>query len=243
MKKPFTKSILEKIGFSSEENTVYTLLLSSGPLSPSDIVRKTSIHRPAVYKILEKLLENGLVAVMPKGKLKVYVAESPDRIEKLFQSLEDDFNSEIHDLYDIYEHRDKKPIVTFEEGDKAILNSYSNVVSDLKKNDTYYRYSSGLTLDRAKYLPKDYKLIRDRKNLERLVITDEFSKNKSKLRLGRTIKSVPNDSNLFSHNITQSIYGNKVSFIDYNTKSVITIENPMIAEFQKKIFKLLFKRL
>ncbi len=243
MKKLQTKGILEKIGFSAEDSNVYMALLQGGPLSPSDLVRKTGLHRPAAYKILTKLTDAGLVSVMPKGKFKAYVAESPDKIERIFQSMEDDFNSEIHELHEQYAQREKKPIVTFDEGEKSITGVFSNVVHDLKKGETYYRYSSGLSLDRKKYVPKDYRSVRDRKNLERLIITDETSKKKSSVRLGKTIKAVPQDFDLFSYNVSQLIYGNKVSFIDYNTKSVITIENPMIAEFQKKIFRLLFKKL
>lgn len=236
-------SILEKIGFSKEESAVYHTLLEIGPCTMSDIVRKTGLHRPKAYHIVAVLANKELVGVMPKGKQKKYVAESPDKIEKLFTSLEEQFNKEIQGLYESYETKGKKPVVTYAEGDKSIINAYSDIVHSLKKNDTYYRYSSALTLNRKKYVPKDYREVRDRKNLERLVITDESSKKGQNLRLGRTVKAVPNDFDLFDYNISQVIYGDKVVFVDYNSKTTITIKNPMIAEFQKKIFKLLFKKL
>jgi hypothetical protein len=40
-----------------------------------------------------------------------------------------------------------------------------------------------------------------------------------------------------------TIYANKVWFIDFNTETSIIIENKQIAEFQKKLFKLLYKSL
>lgn len=244
MKKAETKGILERVGFSGEESGVYMTLLQHGPLSPSEVVRKAGLHRPAAYRVLTKLQGAGLVSVMPKGKFKVYIAESPDKVERIFQEMEDDFNSEIHELFDLYEKRDKKPIVTFAEGKDAITDTFSDVVHELKKGDTYYRYGSSITLHRARHhIPKDYRAVRDRKGLERLIITDESSKKFIKMRLGKTVKAVPNDFDLFSHNVSQIIFGDKVAFIDYNTKSVVTIENPMIAEFQKKIFRLLFKKL
>lgn len=180
---------------------------------------------------------------MPKGKYKLYVAESPDRIEKLFTDLEDQFNYEIQDLYDAYEARNKKPRVSFAEGKKSITATYSDVVHSLKKGDTYYRYSSALTLNREKYVPSDYRRVRDQKGLERFIITNESSRKSHSRKLGREVKAVPADFDLFEYNISQIIFGNKVAFIDYNSKTTITIENPMIAEFQKKIFKLLFKKL
>ena len=40
-----------------------------------------------------------------------------------------------------------------------------------------------------------------------------------------------------------SLYGNKVSFVDYESESVITIDHKKFSEFQKKIFDLLFSQL
>lgn len=237
------KNILERIGFTGEESAVYTALLELGPSSITEIIKKAKLHRPKAYKVVSSLMDKDLVRIMPKGKSKLYVAESPEKIERLFSHLETEFNKEIQSLYESYEAQSKKPRVTYYEGDKSIIEAYADVVHTLKKNDTYYRYSSALTLQRKKYLPRDYREIRDKKQLERLVITNADGFNLRKAKLGKTVKAVPKDFDLFSHNVSQIIYGNKVSFIDYNSKSTITIENPMIAEFQKKIFKLLFKRL
>ncbi len=228
---------------SKEEALIYKGLLKLGPASISDIIRETKLHRPTVYKALPNLSSLGLVNAMPKGKYKLYVAESPEKLEKLFNDLEDNFNAEIHELHETYKMRDKKPIVTFTEGDSAIKAVFSDVVHSLPKNAIYYRYSSGLTLSRKKYVPADYKIIRDRKSLERLVITDESSKNAGHAKLGRSVRTVPNSYNLFDLNITQIIYGNKVALIDYNSKTAIVIENEMIAQFQTKIFKLLYSKL
>jgi len=40
-----------------------------------------------------------------------------------------------------------------------------------------------------------------------------------------------------------TIYGHKVAYIDFNTETSIVIENPMIAEFQRKLFKLAYNSL
>jgi sugar-specific transcriptional regulator TrmB len=237
------KDILEQIGLTKDESTIYRTLLSVNPISISEIVRKTGIHRPTVYKTLPSLLEKQLVSVMPKGKNKLYVAESPERVEKIFEELEDEFNSEINTLFQNYKVRDKKPLVKYAEGDSAIKNVFSDVVHSLDKNESYYRYSSALNLARKKYVPKDYRAVRDKKDLNRYIITDSESLKISSKKLGKSMKSIPKDSDLFELDITQIIYGNKVSLIDYNSKTIVTIENEMIARFQEKIFKLLFGRL
>jgi sugar-specific transcriptional regulator TrmB len=237
------KTILEKIGFSGNESALYLALLHAGPSSISEIIRKTGLHRPTAYRVIKSLIEKRMVGVMPKGKWKVYVAESPERLEQIFNNMEDDFNSEIHSLHETYEARGKKPVVTFAEGDSAIKEVYGDVIHSLKKNDVYYRYSSAMSLAREKYIPRDYRPLRDKKGLERFIISDEASRKHIKEKLGKRTKFIPADFDLFDLDVSQIIYGNKVALVDFNSKTTIVIENEMIAEFQKRIFKLLYARL
>jgi sugar-specific transcriptional regulator TrmB len=237
------KYILEQLGFTSNEGLVYNSLIFLGKGSIADIVRKSGLHRPLVYKCVPNLLNKGLISISPKGKSRLFVPTAPDKLETLFKENEEKFFKDIEDLHAIYKGDNKKPIVTYREGKKAIMDGYLDIVNSLPKGATYYRYSSTRVLNREKYVPKNYRETRDRKQLERLIITNEPSKMRSKDKLGRVIKTVPKDYDLFEYDITQVIYGDKVCFADYNTNTIITIENPLIAKFQKKIFKLLFKKL
>ena len=56
-------------------------------------------------------------------------------------------------------------------------------------------------------------------------------------------KVIPAAVEIFNYNITQRIYEDKVSFVDYNSNSAFIIENKQFAEFQKSIFKLFWDRL
>ncbi|USN59296.1 MAG: hypothetical protein H6767_04440 [Candidatus Peribacteria bacterium] len=47
----------------------------------------------------------------------------------------------------------------------------------------------------------------------------------------------------FDDNIFMSIYADKVAYIDFNSESSIIIQNKQIADFQKKLFRLIYKRL
>ena len=76
-----------------------------------------------------------------------------------------------------------------------------------------------------------------------MVITRrDIGAQKSK-RLERDMAVVPKGVSLLEDNITQLIYNDKVAIIDYNSDSAIVVENPLIAEFQKKIFKCMFQLL
>jgi hypothetical protein len=48
---------------------------------------------------------------------------------------------------------------------------------------------------------------------------------------------------IFDDNINFTIYDDKISFIDFNTETSILIESKELADFQKKIFKMFYKRL
>jgi hypothetical protein len=62
-------------------------------------------------------------------------------------------------------------------------------------------------------------------------------------RLERELVMIPENIDDFDQNISMTIYGDKVAYIDFTNESSIIIENPMIAEFQRKLFMLNYKNL
>jgi hypothetical protein len=61
--------------------------------------------------------------------------------------------------------------------------------------------------------------------------------------LTREMVAIPKKYDLFEDDITKLIYANKVAILDHSTKTSFIIENQKFADFEKKIFKLLFKHL
>jgi hypothetical protein len=174
---------------------------------------------------------------------KEFVAESPEKLEELYKKIEDKYYSDIEDLYSLYEvGTSEKPQVFFNKGEKAIKDSYMDIVNALGKNEKYYRYSSTSPHFREKYVTKKYRELREKKGLERLIITNKSSYKGSE-RLGSRVKILPEKMDFLDDNYVQVIYGNKVSIIDLNSQSVTTIRNEKYANFQKKIFETLFNYL
>lgn len=93
------------------------------------------------------------------------------------------------------------------------------------------------------YLPSDYRKKRDAKELERQVIMSEEAAKAKKPRAERELVVIPKHYEQFQQNVSMTIYGNKVAFIDFSTETSITIENKQIADFQKVLFKGFFKSL
>jgi hypothetical protein len=62
-------------------------------------------------------------------------------------------------------------------------------------------------------------------------------------RLERELVIIPESFDEFNQDVSMTIYGDKVAYIDFTSESSIIIENPMIAAFQKKLFMLTYKYL
>lgn len=240
-----TIATLGKIGLGKKEVDIYLALLRLGTANIMDLSREADISRPLVYKSLDKLLKEGLVSRIRKGKRDHYTAESPDRLRHLLETVGDDLDSLIPELQSVYQKGEAtKPIARYFKGTNGIRAIWDDLASTLGKSETYYRYSSSLNMQKPdRYLSSYYQDTKKKKQIERFVITSETISKTRRPDLNREVRIIPKESSLFEYGITQLIYGRKVAFIDYRTETVFVIENEAIAEFQKAIFKTLYQRL
>jgi sugar-specific transcriptional regulator TrmB len=235
-------SPLISLGLHVEESRVYEELIVRGPLSPTELCAFTGIHRPTLYNALTHLEKKNLVSVVPSGKRKHYIANSPKILKDLSSQQNKVIQDEIIRLEELTTTTKHVPKVTVRQGTEAIRTIYQEMVQELSRGDTYYRYAA---IDSERWTPGFYvrsrsKHIRDAKQLQRFIITNEDTKKRKTNNPNRVIKTVPNKYNLLRYNVSQLMYANKVVIIDYNNEIAVIIENDPIAEFQKAIFKTLF---
>ena len=241
-------NILEKIGLNHKQSAIYMALVESVPCTISDLYKKTGIHRPLLYKEIPVLEKIGLINIMPKGKRKYYIAESPEKLKNLTNELVSGLETALPELISVFQSKKQKPVIKYLEGRKGITFVFDDIITTLKRGEIYYRYTSESREDLYKvnkYLPKDFRKRRDNNQIERFVICNEstFARKKQTEVLTRSLKMVPKSYDLFEYDISEFIYGHKVAYVDYNTETALIIENQKFAEFQKKIFKLLYKNL
>ena len=60
--------ILEQLGLSQREISIYLALLKLGTASIRDIASQTEINRGTTYETLKDLARKGIVSYFPKGK-------------------------------------------------------------------------------------------------------------------------------------------------------------------------------
>lgn len=238
-----TKEIFKRLGLLKHSGTIYDLLRNKGPLLATNICRTTNLHRPAVYRALSSLIAHHFIFITKNGRRKLYNAANPSIIAAAFAqtstTVADKMAKQIvaDDLY-------KQKEIRFLNGFSGIRAAFNDVISHMKHGETFYRYTSERDLDKVnKYLPRDYRLWRDKKKLERMVISNPISGMRKKPRLERFVKFIPPEINLFDQNIIQLIYSDRISFIDLNTERVLIIENKAMADFQKVIFKQLYDKI
>ena len=227
------------------EANIYLTLLENGQITITELADKTSLHRTQLYRMLPFLIESGYVIQTLVGKKKYYLPASPEVVQNAFESLASQNSQNIAYLQNLYNHLDKKLTVIYEKWAKGITGVFSDIVSSTQKGDVFYRVTSETDTDfiNENYLPKDYREKRDKKELERYVImSGKSAKNKSP-RLERDLKIVPEKIDEFDDNVLMTIYGQKVAFVDFNSETSIIIENKQIADFQKKLFQMLYKSL
>ena len=131
------------------------------------------------------------------------------------------------------------PVVRVSQGVTAINRVYEECARMLPVSGTYYRYSSRAEPNNTYESHKKYKEIRNAKNLQRLVITNQELFELSEPQSGRETVGFPSEFP-FKQNFQKIIYGNFVAIIDLETHTVCTIESAMLASFEKAIFLSLF---
>lgn len=240
-----TPELLSRLGLSTVESKLFLVALERGPSTVSELSRATTLHRPAVYKLLPKLIEKELLSESIRGKRSVYIAESPEKLRLRVEETTRSFETILPELMALYQTIGTRPVIKIFSGKKGIMNVYDDMMTTLKKGDVFYRYESHKNYrENRKYLPPRYfERTGDSGDLDRYIITNELTGISKKPRLGRSVKIVPASYDLFAYDISQIIYADKVAFIDFGSQTAYILESATFARFQRQIFRLLFDKI
>lgn len=122
-----TTEVLEKIGLTEKEASVYLALLELGTASVQSISAKAGIKRPTTYLILDNLQARGLVSVVPRAKKVLFSAESPEYLISDLVKKEDLIKRFLPNLLAIYNARKEKPQVQMFSGVAGIKLVYQKI--------------------------------------------------------------------------------------------------------------------
>lgn len=119
--------VLEKIGLSGKEASVYLALLELGTASVMSIASKAGLKRPTTYLILDDLQRKGLAAVVPQTKKALFTAQSPEHLLNDLQKKEELVKRFLPDLLGVYNTKKEKPQVQLFQGEEGVLEVYNKI--------------------------------------------------------------------------------------------------------------------
>lgn len=119
------KALLRKLGFTEGESAVYIAALEMGAATVQDIAKKARVSRVTTYAAIERLVAQGLVTTVTKGKRTLYHAEPPKRLIEVVSRHVAAIESTLEDIKDNVDELSllqggEKPVVKVFEGTEAL---------------------------------------------------------------------------------------------------------------------------
>lgn len=236
--------IFKRLGLGKNSGAIYSYILGSNkPAIIFHIAKELNLSRSEVYRNLEILLDKKFIEKVSLGKRSGYLVSDVDIVKQEFYKVQDKTNQFIEKSFkDSGKYLPKQ--LEYFYGPSGIQQVFDDVIKRTPKGETFYRYTSEKDLEKVNsYLSKNYRLDRDKKKLERLVISNPISGSKKKSRLERFVKFIPPTEDLFDQNIIQIIYADSLAFINLNKEEAYILRDKNLATFQSVIFKQLYKKL
>lgn len=127
--------ILEEIGLTNNEITVYLTLLKLGSTTTGSIITEAKIASSRVYVSLENLIERGLVSYFVKNNRKYFRAEDPDNIIKEIEEIKNKVQGIIPQLKELKPSEEKEEYTTIYEGFKGFRTAFEKQIDVCEPKD------------------------------------------------------------------------------------------------------------
>ncbi|MEI6588149.1 MAG: helix-turn-helix domain-containing protein [Candidatus Moraniibacteriota bacterium] len=239
------KDILEQLGLSSYEASVYLASLELGSGTTIQIAKKAHIKRTTCYDVLIDLKNKGLIFESTKEKRRFFIAEDPEKLKKDLERKEAVFLEALPQFRSLYNISGVKPKIRFYEGVEGIKEVYMDT---LKYSGGFYAFGSE---DIVKIVGQDWmnafikkrtkKGVSVRAILPKTIYTQGMLSEKDQKEL-RSTKLI--EKNKYPFSIEIDIYGHsKISLISAKETLAVIIESSEIYNTMKLIFEALWDHL
>lgn len=237
-------NILQSVGFSENEATIYLNLLEFGQSSIWDIFKRTKVKRPTCYLTLNDLIIKGFASSFFDGKRTIFSVVTPKQLNHTVNFKFEKFQNILTQLEGIASKSSNKPSVQLYEGREGIIEVY-NLSLDQPKSSEILIYGTSQVETNYKDFTNDY--IKNRvakKIIARVLLADTLDNRqivfRDKKELRQT-KFLPVDR--FNQKTEVNIFGSFIAYIAHSEKEPFAtiIENSTLAEEEKARFNLLWE--
>lgn len=137
----YWEKLLKSLGFTDSESKMYLVSLEMGEASVQDLAKKAKVSRVTAYTVIEALMKSGLMSTVNRGKKKLFLAESPERLVSFVHARVKNMESTLREVESSIEElkllqRGEKPIVKMFVGKEGIK-AFQEDMLTVKPKETF----------------------------------------------------------------------------------------------------------
>ncbi len=227
---------LVEAGFGEQEAKIYLALLKKGQSVASEISKEAKINRSVSYKLLDGLVEKGIVGYVIKNNVKYFSATDPKNLIKVLKEKQKILESVVPALKAIKKDEEKNIKVEVYQGLKGGVTVLKDIINTGKE---YIGIGGEEQFEKIFpfYSAQHMREIKKNNIKERLLLT----KGTKVERIGKTSKIRYLPDSFFIPNTSTIVYGNKVGFVIYKKPFyVVLIQSEDLANNYRMFFNALW---
>lgn len=241
------EELLTKAGLNDAQASVYLYLLKQGELAPPAVAKGLSLTRSNAYKVLDSLVDLGLVRKSETNKKFVYRADDPIALTNLVAqernrviALEQSVREAMHELRTTYAKNNNTQDVRSFRGNQAVTSLY---VNQAKRGEPIYFVKSRAdiptlgyeTMDRLRSMPA-------KMGTERHGITPDAPEAVANPAIDRSTNLTRTwiQADDYTAPVEWAVSGDELLIINFEKEpSAIRIQHPAVADAFKQLWRLL----
>ncbi|MDB5182094.1 MAG: transcriptional regulator TrmB [Candidatus Saccharibacteria bacterium] len=241
------EELLINAGLNEAQATVYLFLLKQGETAPPTVALKLSITRSNAYKVLDSLVDMGLVRKTEINKKFLYKAEDPIALTNIVAeernrviALEQGVREAMHELRKSYEKNNVDQDVRSYRGNTAVKSLY---VEQAKHAQPIYFIKTRADIPTMGYETMDaIRSLPAKQGVERRGITPDTEEAAANPAIDRSTNLTRTwiHADDYTAPVEWTVSGDELLIIDFEKEaSAIRIKNPAIAKAFKELWHLL----
>ena len=221
-----------------EEEAVYKALLQEQGVSVVALAKKTRLHRPRLYQLLDSLIREELVETYTKGKRVLYRAGAREVLEKKIKDAKSSIEQDASILLSL---ADDLQIVKNINSKEDIIALFDDITASLGGQGDYYSFTTKTSnTSLCKNSLELFRKNREGKGLWSHVLTDKPIDQKLGIRFNLEIKHI--DAKNLQQDCLWIMYGDTFAFVDYVAETGYIVKNKRLAKFQQELFRFFYNK-
>lgn len=246
--KTMYRDLFIQAGLRPEAAEIYEILLQNGPLTAGALLKKASLKRGHLYKVLHDMTGDGTITQAEKRGKMLFVPESP---EKLLERLEGEAEKAAQRAKEVREQlpqlkatfltSTERPTVRFYDGHEALQDLYNGCIDAHDKRMVFVRPGPVKVYEKFGNWFGDYMKRRIKAGIRVDAITpdDPETVHDSEVDKSRNFHRTWVNMGDYSAPVEFLAYGDTLGIISYGKEIFgLSLENPVIAEGFKQLFAL-----